>query len=222
MEYGSSEWLAQRFDHPHVTAAIHCVMEEVEYAQTEEAKGLNYRITTERQLIQLLRPSMLRHRLTIRPVAVRWLRDGEMTTKNDSVMQHAVLAVTYTLTHSPEQGEPSDVSVEVVGESADRMDKAAAKAMTMALKYALRQSFLIETGDDPDRYASQDVVSYANQSEQDKTAAKCIAAMNEVGDQPTLDKYLQTATHKKGLGPRQIEKVNAAYDENTRRIAAGE
>ena len=40
--------------------------------------------------------------------------------------------------------------VKVLGDGADTGDKASYKAMTGAMKYALRQTFVIETGDDPD------------------------------------------------------------------------
>ena len=44
--------------------------------------------------------------------------------------------------------------VEVFAEAADQGDKRASKAMTLAKKYALREFFLIETGDDPDAEVS--------------------------------------------------------------------
>jgi hypothetical protein len=43
-----------------------------------------------------------------------------------------------------------DITVKVAGEGVDAGDKAPYKAMTGALKYALLQSFLIATGDDPE------------------------------------------------------------------------
>jgi hypothetical protein len=47
---------------------------------------------------------------------------------------------------------PSDTHIDVfaTGEGADSGDKSGNKASTGMLKYALRQTFLIETGDDPD------------------------------------------------------------------------
>jgi len=47
-----------------------------------------------------------------------------------------------------ESGE--ELNVRVAGEGADPGDKAPYKAMTGALKYALLQSFLLATGDDPE------------------------------------------------------------------------
>ena len=47
----------------------------------------------------------------------------------------------------------------VIGSGADAGDKAFLKAMTSALKYALRQPFLIETGDDPDDTSSEELAA---------------------------------------------------------------
>jgi hypothetical protein len=43
-----------------------------------------------------------------------------------------------------------EITVKVAGEGLDAGDKAPYKAMTGALKYALLQSFLLATGDDPE------------------------------------------------------------------------
>jgi hypothetical protein len=71
----------------------------------------------------------------------------------EEVLNHVLVAVVYRLTHAP---SGTCEECEVLGEASDAGDKAAPKAMTGAMKYFLRQSFLIETGDDPDRYASEE------------------------------------------------------------------
>ena len=43
-----------------------------------------------------------------------------------------------------------EITVKIAGEGLDSGDKAPYKAMTGALKYALLQSFLLATGDDPE------------------------------------------------------------------------
>jgi hypothetical protein len=55
-----------------------------------------------------------------------------------------------------------ELTVRVAGEGADAGDKAPYKAMTGALKYALLQSFLLSTGDDPedDRANSRAALGY--------------------------------------------------------------
>lgn len=49
------------------------------------------------------------------------------------------------------------MNVTAIGEGIDSGDKASYKAATGALKYALRQSFIIETGDDPDKTSSEEL-----------------------------------------------------------------
>jgi hypothetical protein len=96
---------------------------------------------------------MLANGLTVAPIAVTVLEQGRYQTVKGSLLNHVLIAVTWRLTHAP-SGESEDC--QVLGEASDAGDKSAAKALTGALKYLLRQTFLIETGDDPDRYASAD------------------------------------------------------------------
>jgi hypothetical protein len=55
-----------------------------------------------------------------------------------------------------------EITVKVAGEGLDPGDKAPYKAMTGALKYALLQSFLLATGDDPeeDRITNHSAASH--------------------------------------------------------------
>jgi hypothetical protein len=96
---------------------------------------------------------MLAHGLTVAPIGVTVLEQGRYQTLKGGLLNHVVAAVTYRLTHAP-SGESEDC--QVLGEASDTGDKAAPKALAGAYKYFLRQTFLIETGDDPDRYASAD------------------------------------------------------------------
>src|SRR4029077_15026588 len=55
------------------------------------------------------------------------------------------------MSYSFEDGQTAEaITVKVAGEGLDSGDKAPYKAMTGALKYALLQSFLLATGDDPE------------------------------------------------------------------------
>jgi hypothetical protein len=129
------------------------VMAAVPYVRKHKAEHLNYSFAGEADLIASLRPAMLAHGLTVAPIAVSVLEQGRYQTLKGGLLNHVVAAVTYRLTHAP-SGESEDC--QVLGEASDAGDKAAPKALTGAYKYFLRQTFLIETGDDPDRYASAD------------------------------------------------------------------
>ena len=64
----------------------------------------------------------------------------------DSVrVARVIMAYTFTDVNSAEE-----ITARVAGEGLDVGDKASYKAMTGALKYALLQSFLLATGDDPE------------------------------------------------------------------------
>lgn len=132
-------------------SAILAVMREVGYVQKKgrvQGGGMNYRFAGEADLLAALRPSMVEHGLVMLPLALDIQPIHEMlpTKYGDKPSRTVRVVSTYRLAH--ESGEHIDI--QVAGEGQDKGDKATAKAMTIALKYALRQSFLIETGDDPD------------------------------------------------------------------------
>ena len=58
-----------------------------------------------------------------------------------------------------------EITVKVAGEGLDAGDKAPYKAMTGALKYALLQSFLLATGDDPENEPAQSHYARSRQSQ---------------------------------------------------------
>lgn len=132
--------------------AIIRVMNEVPYVQKQKVAGLNYSFAGEAALIESLHPAMVRNGLAIVPVGAEIIDRDLFTTKSGSVMRHVLGVFSYKLVHT--SGE--FVMLQTVGEANDTGDKAANKAMTAAYKYALRQAFNIETGDDPDRHSSQE------------------------------------------------------------------
>jgi hypothetical protein len=138
---------------PALAAAKLAVMAECPYVQKHKTAGLTYSFAGEADLIASLRPALLRHGLSVAPVKVTILEQGRYQTVKGSLLNHVLVAVTYRLTHAA-SGEAEEC--EVLGEASDAGDKAAPKALTGAMKYFLRQTFLIETGDDTDRHSSDD------------------------------------------------------------------
>jgi hypothetical protein len=132
-------------------SAMLAVMGEIGYVQKTgkvQGGGMNYRFAGEAALLKALRPHMVAHGLLLFPVACELREHHEVVeTKYGPKPSRTIRTVsTYRLAHV--SGE--HVDLQVAGEGQDKGDKATAKAMTIALKYALRQAFLIETGDDPD------------------------------------------------------------------------
>jgi len=133
--------------------AIRAVMGDVGYVQkvgkiTDNRGKEMYRFAGEAAMLRALRPTMLEHGLCMFPVGCELHETHEILEgKYGPKASRTVRVVsTYRLAH--ESGE--HVDIQVAGEGTDSGDKATAKAMTIALKYAIRQTFLIETGDDPD------------------------------------------------------------------------
>ena len=130
--------------------AMNQVMTQVGYVQKQRGKNLNYSYAGEAALIEAIRPAMVDNGLFVFPAAVK-AKSDTYTTARGSIMNRAVVTVTYRFAHV--SGETFDI--QVTGEGSDIGDKSYNKAMTGAYKYALRQSFCIETGDDPGNFASE-------------------------------------------------------------------
>ena len=131
--------------------ALNDVMHEVGYVQKKRAGHLNYSYAGESALIAAVRPELVKQGVVVHPGQVLELRQDTYTTSKGSVMNRTVVVMSYRFAHD-ESG--TFIDVPVVGEGADVGDKSANKALTGAYKYALRQTLLIETGDDPDNFKS--------------------------------------------------------------------
>ena len=138
-------------EHSNIHEAIIGVMGEVGYVQKETKGTLGYSFAGEAALIRALRPAMIEHGIYANVHKVTTQRE-QFTTKGGTPMNVTFIKGTVRFTHSP-----SDTYIEVaaMGEGMDPGDKSANKAATGLLKYALRQTFLIETGDDPEEHSSE-------------------------------------------------------------------
>lgn len=131
-----------------LTAAVCAVMLEVgivEKGGTNDFHG--YKYASEFDLSVALQPAMARNGLCMVPVAMALVRSEGPKTRSGKPQYITEGPVTYELRHT------SGESVRIVawGCGIDGEDKGAYKAMTGAYKYALREAFLIPTGDDPDK-----------------------------------------------------------------------
>ena len=126
-------------------------MSKVGYVQKEKKQGLNYSFASEKALIEALRPEMVAAGIYMHVSEMRNVETKTYETKGGSLMNHTLVTAVIRFTHTPSN---SSIASLAIGEGADTGDKSANKAMTAAYKYALRQTFCIETGDDPDNTPS--------------------------------------------------------------------
>jgi hypothetical protein len=134
--------------------AMHRVMTHVGYIQKKGtvAVGKGYKFAGEAQFIEAIRPELVAQQIVVCPIGMKAIVNEVFPSSNGTPQNRIVLRVTFRFTHAP-SGEFLDV--QTCGEGIDNGDKATNKAMTGAMKYALRQSFVIETGNDPDETPSQ-------------------------------------------------------------------
>lgn len=132
---------------PGLHAKIAEIVEVVDHVEKDGFNSQhNYAYTSEAAFLRALRGEMAQRGLTLFPavvpdsVQITGRTDGGKGSITSCVMQ-------YTITDS-ESGE--SIVVSVPSQGYDTLDKGAFKAMTGALKYALRQTFMLPTGDDPE------------------------------------------------------------------------
>jgi len=136
--------------HTSLAAAQLAVMKEVSYVQKKGKVGdgkFSYTYAGEAELIAQIRPAMVENGIVMYPTTCQHISNEEYTTARGSRVS-IFLGTRVFAFHHVDTGETA--FVEVFAEASDGGDKRASKAMTLAKKYALREFFLIETGDDPD------------------------------------------------------------------------
>lgn len=124
-----------------------------------DAGSIRYNFAGEADFIAAIRPEMILAGIYQAPESMVILSNDRLETRRVgtngqefiSYQFRVVVQVGYRFTHA---ASGTSILVPAFGEGMDSGDKAFNKAMTGANKYALRQTFMIETGDDPDKYAS--------------------------------------------------------------------
>lgn len=135
-----------------IQEAVIAVMNDVGYVKKTKSGGLTYSFAGEAALIAALRPSMVENNIFMFVSEIHDMKRENYTTAKGTAMVNTVILANVTFTHAPSN---TSITVQAVGEGSDAGDKSANKAMTGLYKYAIRQTFCIETGDDPDKFPSE-------------------------------------------------------------------
>lgn len=139
-------------EHKHIYEALLAVYNKVGYVQkTGTNQAQNYKYAGEAAFIEALRPAMMENKIIVFPSGVKDKMALEIR-KGDKVTINLNATYLYTFVHVPTN---TSIVTEVSGEGSDPLDKGSYKAMTGAYKYALRQTFMIETGNDPENDSAQ-------------------------------------------------------------------
>ena len=128
--------------------AVNRVMQAVGYVQKDRRAefGDRYKYASESAFISAIRAAMVDEGLFLYPSAHEFRNEEHAPTKQGMRQWRCDTVVTWTLCHT--SGE--SCTLQTIGCGIDSGDKGAPKAQTGAYKYAIRQLFMLETGDDPD------------------------------------------------------------------------
>lgn len=136
--------------HTNLGAAICAIMSEVKGV---EKTGMNtaqrYSYASDADLLLALQPKCAEHGIFIFPSKQEVITEEVGATKSGSRRWLTTIKAQYTVSHV-ESGQ--SIIISSVGSGIDSEDKGAYKAQTGALKYALRQLFMIPTGDDAEKW----------------------------------------------------------------------
>lgn len=194
--------------HKSLLEATLAVMRDVPYVQmtgwVDHGKG--YSVTTERDVISGLHDAMVRHGI-VGPIPIETeVRELPNYAARSSEMHRTAVIRTFMFMHVHSK---ESATVQVAGEAADGGDKSIPKAMTLAKKYALREYFLLETGDDPD-------YEVASRTSPNKTEFRtCANAINSAKDEARLKELADKVenTPEAAFDSRQREHLHRLISE---------
>lgn len=139
-----------------------------------DAGKSSYKAVGEADVLAAVKPIEAKHGVYSYPVSRTIIDSGEIvsTTKYGERKQLFMRVETvYRFVNIDKPDEYIDITT--YGDGVDTQDKAPGKAMTYGDKYALLKAYKIQTGDDPDQTASEDLSGYNNgkrkQQEVDRT-----------------------------------------------------
>ena len=100
-----------------------------------------------------IRKALAEKSVSMIPTAIEIVSETEHPTSSGKMMTTLTVRTTWTLTDG-DSGEST--VIQSIGSGADMGDKAAPKAQSSAMKYALLMGFLLSTGDDPEQTDTSD------------------------------------------------------------------
>lgn len=136
-----------------VAKKLLAVMSDVGYIQKDKKNSFDgYKYASERAIKGALHPALVRHGLLLLPVGCEIVSEAEWATvKDGKEKKERMITIRYSYRWlDAETGEASDI-LNSMGTGLDRSDKCIYKAITGSLKYIITSTFLIPTGDDPER-----------------------------------------------------------------------
>lgn len=128
---------------------LYAVMAELPWIEKDGNVSMGgrggYAYATEAGFISAIRPLLIKHQLVIVPIQVAV--KTETVTVNDKTTYASTVTCEYEIVDIEFGGT---IRIQMAGAGNDNGDKHIYKALTGAFKYALRETFFVGTGDDPE------------------------------------------------------------------------
>lgn len=125
---------------------------KVEKGGNVSYKSTNYNYQTADDIVEAVKVEMVKQKLIIIPSSVE-IMEGPNEYTQRAKMEYRIICIE----------DQSEISIPIIGDGMDRGDKGIYKAFTGAYKYLMKQTFMIESGeDDYDKDASEKLVKEAN------------------------------------------------------------
>lgn len=171
-----------------------------------------YKYASDEDLLAALQPAMAEEGLCMIPTACHAVTTEHSDTRSGNKQWRTEVRETFTLMHT--SGET--LVVESSGCGVDGEDKGVYKAMTGALKYALRHTFLVPTGEDAERTEPREKPQPTQKAPPAQRAPPAppgnpdglrrafFAKWNEVFPKPT---------QKQGYTKEEVEAIEIKHDE---------
>lgn len=126
----------------------------------ETGKGKSYKAVSEADVLREVKPIEEKLGIYSYPFKRDVIDNGILVSKTqygETQRLFMRIEVIYRFVNAEKPEEYIDITT--YGDGVDSQDKAPGKAMTYADKYALLKAYKIQTGDDPDKEASQDLIA---------------------------------------------------------------
>ena len=125
----------------------------------DTGKGKGYKAVGEADVLAAVKPIEEKYGIYSYPVERKVIEAGELvsqTNYGERKQLYLRIETVYRFVNTDKPDEYIDITT--YGDGVDTQDKAPGKAMTYGDKYALLKAYKIQTGDDPDKDASQELV----------------------------------------------------------------
>lgn len=146
--------------------AIRSVMRDVNYLQKDDTVGTgssSYKGISDEKVKDNVRKSMIAHGLICVPIKIdkettveRWIEPDPYSKTGGTKQKQQIfsdIVFTFRIYHT----SGSFIEGQSSGHGIDSQDKSPGKAMTYAMKYFLLNTFMVPTGDDPDKVHSNNI-----------------------------------------------------------------